>query len=144
MSADVELLNRLLTIHCRSLPQYLDEIGALSPAVTGDDEAARTLRAIVFDQKATAARIAELIISRHGAIRISSFPMEFTDKNDLSLEFLAVEALEPARGEVATIEQVVFALPTDDAAARELAQEALGAAKAHVEDLESLVAKQPA
>jgi hypothetical protein len=144
MSADVELLNRLLTIQWRSLPQYLDEIGALSPGMTGDDDAARTLRAIVFDQKSTATRIAELIASRHGAIRVGQFPMEFTDKNDLSLEFLAVESLELAHGEVAAIEQIVFALPTGDAAARELAQETLGAAKAHVEDLEAVVSKQPA
>jgi hypothetical protein len=112
--------------------------------MTGDDDAARTLRAIVFDQKSAATRVAELIASRHGAIRVNPFPMEFTDKNDLSLEFLAVESLELAHDEVAAIEQIVFALPTDDAAARELAQESLGAAKAHVEDLEDLVEKQPA
>jgi hypothetical protein len=144
MTPTVALLNRLLTIHCRSLPVYLAEAGAWWTAPTADDEIARTLRAIVFDQQATAARIADVILRRHGTIHVGSFSMEFTDKNDLALDFLVGEAAERARRDVSAIEQILAALPPDDDAARELTQEALGAAKAHAEDLEAAAAKQPA
>ena len=143
MTPTAALLNRLLTIHCRSLPVYLAEAGAWWTAPTADDEIAQTLRAIVFDQQATAARIADLILRRHGTIHVGSFPMEFTDKNDLAIDFLAGEAAEWGRRDIDSIEQILAALPFDDAEARELVQESLGAAKAHVEDLEA-AAKQPA
>jgi len=143
MSPTVALLNRLLTIHCRSLPMYLDEIGETGAYVT-DEDAARVLRAVVLDQKNMSRRIADLILDRLGTIRVAPFPMEFTDKNDLSLDFLVREAVEDARAQIDVIQQVIFALPTNDAAARELAQESLGAAKAHVEELESLASHQTA
>lgn len=122
---------------------YLDEIGEMG-AYVDDEDAARVLRAIVVDQKNTSRRIAELILDRLGTIRVAPYPMEFTDKNDLSLDFLVREALEGAKSDVDKIQQVLFALPTNDAAARELAQEALGAAKAHVEELEALATRQTA
>jgi hypothetical protein len=143
MTPTVALLNRLLTIHCRSLPMYLDEIGETGAYVT-DEDAARVLRAIVVDQKNMSRRIADLIVDRLGTIRVAPYPMEFTDKNDLSLDFLLREALEGSRAQIGTIQQIIFALPTNDAAARELAQESLGATKAHVEELESLTSRQTA
>jgi hypothetical protein len=122
---------------------YLDEIGEMG-AYVDDEDAARVLRAVVVDQKNTSRRIAELILDRLGTIRVAPYPMEFTDKNDLSLDFLVREALEGSKADVDKIQQVLFALPTNDAAARELAQEALGAAKAHVEELEALATRQAA
>jgi len=139
-----DLLNRLLTIHCRSFAMYISQTGMWQNDSQFDAETARVLRAVVADQEATAARLAELITSRHEPIRMGGFPMEFTDKNDLSLDYLVGELCATARSDQAAIEQILFALPTSDAAAREAAQEALGAAKAHVEAFEAAAAKQPA
>lgn len=143
MTPTVALLNRLLTIHCRSLPMYLDQIDAWATgAYSTDDEAGKVLRAIVASQKDTSRRIAEFILDHLGTIHVGPYPMEFTDKNDLSLDYLVREVLDDTRKQVEAIQHVIFALPSNDAAARELAQECLGAAKAHIEELEALSARQ--
>jgi hypothetical protein len=144
MSSSTSLLNRLLRIHLRSLPSYLAEVGLWRGKIALDEELDRALKTIAFDHQATARRVAELILSRHEPLDYGQFPMEFTDKNDLAVEYLVREALEGQRRDQTAIEAVLFALPTHDAEAREVAQEALGAAKAHVDTLESLAAKQPA
>jgi hypothetical protein len=145
MTPTVALLNRLLTIHCRSLPMYLDEIQAWDTgAYVTDEETARILRSIVANQQDASRRIAEFILDRHGTIHVGPYPMGFTDKNDLALDYLVREAVDDAHGQINSIQTVLFALPTNDAGARELAQECLGAAKAHVEELESLASRQAA
>ncbi len=143
MSPVVRKLNRLLTIHVRSFATYQLEATPWSSGRSGDEAIARTLRDIGRDRKALADRIYTAIQDRRGAVAPGSFPMEFTDKHDLSLEWLLRELLAYQRRDTAAIEQVARTL-TDDPEAAELAQEALGTAQAHLEALESLAAKQPA
>jgi hypothetical protein len=69
--------------------------------------------------------------------------MEFTDTNFLSLDYMLVEIIELLKRDMDQMRRIVIALG-DDADAKALAQEALGAAKAHLEILTALAAKQPA
>jgi hypothetical protein len=142
MSSSVALLNRLLAIHHRSFSMYLVDAGPWRAETPLDDEAERVFHAMVFDQKGTCRRIAELILERHGALNPGSYPMEFTDKNFLALDYLIGEMLESQRRDLTAMQAILFALPASDTAARELTQEAIGAAKAHIETLETVVAKQ--
>lgn len=143
MSPVVRKLNRLLAIHVRSFATYLLEAGPWSSGRVDDEEIARTLRNMGRDQRALAERIYAAVQDRRGPVDSGSFPMEFTDKNDLSLDWLLREVLAYHRRDLAGIEQLARSL-ADDADAEALAQEALGTAKAHLEALESLAAKQPA
>lgn len=142
MSSSVALLNRLLAIHYRSFSMYLVDAGPWRAETPLDEEAERVFHAMVFDQKGTCRRIAELVLQRHGAVHLGSYPMEFTDKNFLALDYLVGEILASQRRDLAAMQAVLFALPASDTAARELTQEAIGAAKAHIETLEGLTAKQ--
>jgi hypothetical protein len=145
MSSTVRLLNRLLVLHHRSFPQYLAEAGLWRAPGKLDDETEQAFRAIVLDHKATARRVAAVIVAAAGGtVDAGSFPMEYTDKNDLALDYLVGEVIESERRTAAAIERILQTLTIDASAAREVVEEALGSAKAHIETLEGLANKQPA
>jgi hypothetical protein len=144
MPSTVRLLNRLLTLHHRSFAQYLAEVGRWRAPGAFDDETDRAFRAVVMDHQATARRTAAAITTAGGAIDCGPFPMEFTDKNDLASDYLLGEVVESERRDVVEIEQILRQLPAGAVEARDLAEESLGAAKAHIETLSALAAKQPA
>ena len=97
---------------------------------------------IIADQKAMAGRIAELIDARGANVDHGTFPMEFTDLNLLSLDYLLRELVRYQKRDIATIERLIAGL-AGDREARELAEEVLGSERAHLEALEEL-AIQPA
>ena len=134
------LLNRLFAIEYRSLAMYLSD--ACPWTRNGDEKAAAALANILADQRAMAVRIAELVDSRGANVSYGSFPMEYTDLNLLSLDFLLREMVAGQHRDIAEIEHIVAAL-AGDAEARDLASEILGAERAHLEMLEELV-NQPA
>src|SRR5688500_12882559 len=136
----IPVFNRLLATLCRSLPAYLAD--GFPWRAPGDDRGLALLKQIISDQQAMAVRLAEAILDRRGAPDSGEFPMEFTDTQFLSLDFLVRELIHYQRQDVAAIERCVAALSADRPA-RELAQEALGQAKAHLDALEEL-ARQPA
>ncbi|MBI3465991.1 MAG: hypothetical protein HY000_23500 [Planctomycetes bacterium] len=136
----IAILNRLLTLHCRSLPMYLAD--ARPHVGAGEEPARQTLAQIVRDQQALSQRIAALILDRRGMLDTGGFPMEFTDTHMLDLEFLVRELIRHQRQDIAAIERCIAVLGADREA-RELAEECLGTAKGHLESLEEL-AKQPA
>lgn len=132
----IELLNRLFQTVTRSLPMYLAE--AADPWMhRGDEKAKETLDNIVADQRAFAARIADYVLD-FGMLEPGGYPMEFTDTHFLALDFLIGELLTHQRRDVARIERIVKAIH-DDHDAKELAEETLGAERAHLEMLEALV-----
>jgi hypothetical protein len=136
----IEDLNRLLEIEYRSFPMYLADA---SPWTTQHDESAgEALKNIVADQQAISQRIGELILQLGGRIAPGEYPMEFTDTHFLSLEYLLKELLGYQRQDVADIGQIVSRL-AGHREAQELAEEALGAERAHLEAIEALQA-QPA
>ncbi|MBX7072554.1 MAG: hypothetical protein K1X71_05360 [Pirellulales bacterium] len=132
-SRNIDVLNQLLMLQRYSLPTYVEGVSPWSRA--GDERAAATLAQMVAAQKAMAARIAELIIERDGRIAKGGFPMEFTDLNMLSLEYLVRESIELQRPVIAEIEGCIERL-RGDAEARHLAEELLGQEKGHLENLE--------
>jgi len=132
-------LNRLLTILYRSLPLYLDY--ACPWTHRGDEKAVATLRNIVAGQKQLSTRVAQAVMAL-GPTEIGEFPIEFLDMHDLSLDFLVKKLIEYQKKDIAALEQCAAELAPDRKAAA-LADEALGAARGHLESLEEL-ASQPA
>jgi hypothetical protein len=129
------VLNRLLTVLYRSLPMYLTYA---SPWIhRGDEVAMAALRHIVEDQKQLAARIGQFLLAHHGPIEMGEYPLDFPDMNDLSLDFLITRLVECQKHDVAAIDLCVAELQGDRQAAS-LAEEALGAARGHLETLEEL------
>lgn len=131
----IQVLNRLVALHYRSLPMYLSY--ATPYWHQGDDRARQTLDQLVADQQAMVDRLGELIIDNEGAVNYGHFPMAFTSYHDLSFDFLLDRLLEYQGRDIAAIEQCVREL-NDAPLAKAIAEEALGAAKAHLESLVEL------
>ena len=132
----IDILNELLVVHHRSLPMYLSYAVPWAPtAPNGTRNIAAVLDRLVADQKRYASKLAEAILARGGRIETGGFPMEFTDLHLLSLDYLLNEMVKYQRRDIAKIERAVELL-RDDPLARELAEEALGNAKGHLDSLE--------
>ena len=138
----VDALNQVLATLNRSLSMYLT-YG--SPWVgSGEQQAAAVVRSIAEDQQRICQRLVDAILDRDGAPDFGEFALEFTDTNLLSLEYLLQELMFYARQDIARLEEAVDWLKqTADRQARDLAEEALGAERAHLESLEALI-QQPA
>ena len=134
----IESLNRLLEIEYRSFPMYLGDAAPWSSEA--DAKAVEALKHITADQQAMSRRIAELILDLGGRIEPGEYPTQFTDTHFLSIEFLLKELVYYQRQDIADIEQVVAGL-AGHREARELAEETLGAERAHLEALEGLIAQ---
>jgi hypothetical protein len=134
----IDALNSLLGILNRSLIMYLAEADPWTQPE--QQQAAETLQRIVDDQRRDVNRLAELIIDRFARIDPGQWPMEFTDLNFLSLDYLLLELVRHQRQDIAQIQRCV-AMLTGDRRARDLAEEILGSEKAHLEALEELVSQ---
>ncbi len=135
-SADaIDPLQRLLAVLHRSLPMFLAEVGVWTQAK--DERAVQTLKNIVADQKALAARVAELILERAPRIDVPQYPIGFADAHFLSLDSLVSRLQSEQRLAISTMEACVQELSTDPVA-KSLAEEALGSEKAHLEAIEEL------
>lgn len=133
----VDTLNRLLRIVYRSLPMY---IAGTSPWTSRTDGRAEAVLAqLVADAKLYAQKIADAVLDRNSVLEPGSFPIEYADVHDLSLDFLIGELIESQRRDIAAIERCVHALARDRAA-KALAEEVLGNARGHLESLEELTA----
>lgn len=130
-------LNRLLTILERSLPMYLSY--AMPWTHKSNEKAVIALGHIVAEQKQLAARVAELVLEV-GPMDLGEYPVEFYDTHDLSLDYLLTRLVVYQKRDVAALERCVEALQSDRRAAA-LAEEALGAARGHLETLEELAAE---
>lgn len=143
MSAVTRQLNRLLAIHCSSLPMYMLDAGSWTSDAPKDGELLRAIDNIVVGHKNLAQKIATTIMDLGGVVNTPTFPMEFTDMNFLSLDFMAREVLTLQIRDLAEIEKIVWNV-SSNADAKAVAQEALGEAKAHLELLDGILSKQPA
>jgi hypothetical protein len=133
-----QTLNRLLTVLYRSLPMYLTFANPWTHG--GDEKAVSALRHIVDDQKQMAGRIADHIIEHFGPVEMGEYPLDFPDTHDLSLDYLIGKLVQCQKHDVAAIEDCLIPLRQDRRAAA-LADEALGAARGHLETLEELAAQ---
>jgi hypothetical protein len=136
-ASTIDVLNQLLVLHHRSLPMYLSyAVPWSSSEPNGTQKVSDALDRLVEDQKLYSGRIADAILDRGGRIESGGFPMEFTDLHLLSLDFLLREMIRYLRRDIETIQRCVDLL--DDPAAKDLAEEALGNAKGHLDTLEEL------
>jgi hypothetical protein len=136
----IEVLNRLFILHTRSLPMYLSY--AQPSWHIGDEVAQETLQSIVEDQRAMAERLGEMILEI-GPVNEGGFPTVYTAYHDLSFDFLVDRMIESQRRDIAAIEQCIARL-TLVPMAKAIAEESLGAAKAHLEALQDLQQHNPA
>jgi hypothetical protein len=133
----LSVMNRLLAILYRSLPMYVHD--AQPWQGKGDERAAEVLALITENQRKLAERVAEFILDHGGQPNPGDYPTEFSDANwhFVGLDYLLRPLIEHQRIDVERIARCVAELH-DDRAARVLAEEALGEAKAHLESLEEL------
>ncbi len=134
-TSPVPVLNRLLVLHHRSLPQYLCSATPWSTA--RDSRTIQVLREIADDQRWIADQLGAMILAEHGRPHMGEYPMSFTGLHDLSLQYLMGEVAARQRKEIETIQECVAQL-SDAPAAKALAENALGAAKGHLQNLDEL------
>jgi hypothetical protein len=131
-----EVLNRLMLLHRRSLPMYLNWAQPWSDR--GDQQAQEALSHIVADQQYLVDRIATLILDNNGVIDPGEFPLVYTGYHDLSLDYLLQKMIAHQKQDIEDIEECVDMLRLAPMA-KSVAEESLGAAKGHLESLEELV-----
>jgi hypothetical protein len=135
----IDVLGRLFRILNRSLPMYL--AGADPWRHPGDEPAAKALADIVADQRLYAGRIAEAILRERGRIDQGDYPMEFTELNMLSFDYLVTEMTRRQKLDIASIERCVADL-AGNLQHQVLAEEVLGNARGHLESLQELVKRR--
>src|SRR5262249_4719896 len=106
--ATIDVLNRLLVIHNRSLVTYLVE--GCPWTRPGEERAFKALSLIAEDNRNTVNRIAHMIMDEGGAVDLGDYPLNFTRYNDLSLEFLLQESMRAQVEDSVKIEKCVEAL----------------------------------
>lgn len=131
----VNVLNRLLTLHSRSLPTYLASARPWFSKRNSEEEA--VLRHIAADQKLMVGRIGTVIMDLGGSVFPSEFPMEFTDLHDLRADYLVGQVMERQQREIDWMRQNLDPLRSEPAALA-IGEEALGAAQAHLDSLNEL------
>jgi hypothetical protein len=131
------VLNRLLTIVHRSLPIYLADASPWTHE--GDEKAVKALQLIVEQQHELANRIANYIIDHFGPANPGEYPADFPDTHDLSLDYLMGKLVQCQKADVDAAQACVNELHSERQA-HALAEEALGAARGHLETLEELAA----
>jgi hypothetical protein len=118
---------------------FLAETSPWLPA--GSERVAETLENITIDQREYTGRLVSLLQDLGGRVEFGSYPITFTDMHFLSLEYLLGELIQRQRRVIPAIEACAAAL-AEGSPARALADEILGAEKAHLEALDDL-ARQP-
>ncbi len=99
------ILNRLMGLHLRSLPAYLSS--AQPWFASADSPAENALRHIAEDQRIMANRLGAVILEHGGTIQSSEFPMEFTDLNDLSIDYLLQLVRQSLEDDIVDIRQCI-------------------------------------
>jgi hypothetical protein len=135
----IDVLGRLFRLLNRSLPMYL--AGADPWRRAGDEAMANALADIVSDQRLYAGRVAEAILHERGRFDSGDYPMEFTEYNMLSLDFLLTAMIRHQKQDIAAIERCVADL-AGNLQFQVLAEEVLGNARGHLESLQELVAQR--
>jgi hypothetical protein len=135
----LDVLGRLFRILNRSLPMYL--AGADPWRCPGDEEAANVLADIVADARHYSSQIAETILQERGRVDSGDYPMEFTELNMLSLDYLLTEMVRRQTRDIVAIERCIADL-AGNLPFQVLTEEVLGNARGHFEALQELVARR--
>ena len=125
-----EILNRLVVLHHRSLPAYLQF--AVPWMNSRDSEAGKVLQLVADQHAQYVDKFGEMVLENDGEVASGEFPMQFTGYHDLDIDYLLKLLVEYQQRTVEYIQRCVEDL--DEApSARAVAEEALGAAKGHLE-----------
>lgn len=130
-----EVLNRLLVIHHRSLATYLRDARPWT-RYGQENRATEVLQSIATEQTRIVDEIGELLTARNYSVYNGEFPLTFTALNDLSFSYLVKRLIVAQKNTIAEIEDCREELAKDPEGSV-LVERALGAAKAHLEMLES-------
>lgn len=136
----IHVLNRVLAILERSLPQYLQYSRPYVPQ--GREIVMQTIHQIVAGQDALAERVSQRVFDSGGLPDHGEFPLDFADLHDLAIDYLLQEAIDCLKQDVADLDGCVAALRLAPAA-QSLAAEAVGMTKGHLELLRSVAASPP-
>ena len=135
----IDVLNRLYAIHNRSLPMYLSF--AVPFTMGKSDKASTALGHVVEDQKLMVDRLGELILDLGGDLQPGEFPMVFTSLHDLGIDYLIGQVILDLKRDIAIFDHCANQLNLVPMA-KALAEEALGAAKGHLDSLEEVVSSK--
>jgi ribosomal protein L12E/L44/L45/RPP1/RPP2 len=128
-------LQKLVQLIGGTLPMYL--VNAAPWIQPGQARAEQVLRLVVQDQEQTLKRLAELIVDLGGVAESAWFPASYTSLNDVSLDYLLCRLTQEQQALVPAIEAIAEQLP-EGSAARDLAEEAAGAARGHAISFEEM------
>lgn len=131
----IDVLNRLVRLHHRSLASYL---GYAPPNWRSTDNGAQSTLSLMSDQQQEIVdRAGDLVVEQGGVVDYGAYPMTYTGYHDLSFEYLLGKLLTEQDRAVSEIEECVVR-SSETPRVHELAQEALGMAKGHRASLEEL------
>lgn len=136
----ISALEQLLRALVRSLPAYLADARPWGQA--GHPAIQAALDRLVADQHMYAGRLAEAISQRGGCPDPGGFPIHFTAKHDLALDFLLQEVVEEQQQALTQIVDAAARLE-DVAVLHALAEEIVGNARGHLDNLREAARAQP-
>lgn len=134
-ASNADILNELLQAEYRSFPRFLGEVHLHARAE--DRSAVEALSAIAVQQEEAAGRIAALLDRRGCPWQSGCYPIEYTDTHLVAVDGVWQELAERQQAHVAFVERCAQSL-RGDREARELAEEVLGAERAHLETIRGL------
>lgn len=135
-TSSIDALNRLFLIHRFSLATYLR--GSHEYTHSGDEQAVKALHQIADDHDDCTKRVARLLDDAVGSVPHSSFPMEFTDHDDIALDYLLPELARHEQQMVDCINQVKADLVAPESELQTLVASMLAKKQNHIERLTSV------
>ena len=136
MPADA--LAHLVAVMESSPAMYLADSGIWS--YPGDESLKLALADVVSGQRGIIDRAAGILAEREVAVPQTGYPLAYTAWHDLDLAFLLPRVIERMKGQVASLE-AILASGTSDAAALELAREAIASTRSHIDVLDQQAAR---
>lgn len=138
MSSDQsnQVLNRLASLLESSLMAFMDY--AKPWQGSGDESAVESIQHMAAEQRSMVARIAEVLDREGYTYDKGEIPMQFTAFFDLSLRYLLTQLVEHQQRDITSIGRCIELLDGAPLALA-LAEETLGLAEGHQENLRELV-----
>jgi hypothetical protein len=131
----IDILNRVLVVHNRSLPRYLRD--AAPYFKFGEAHQAEVLEAIARDQEQIVDRLGGFINDSGGTFELGEYPMPFTGYHDVSFDWLLPVMIDRQQRLIAYLLKCAEQLSLAPMA-KALVEETVGLAKGHLEMLEEL------
>jgi hypothetical protein len=131
----IDILNRVLVVHNRSLPRYLRD--AVPYFKYGQGHPVETLEAIARDQEQVVDRIGTYITENSQVFNLGEYPMVFTAYHDVSFEWVLPVLIDRQQRMINYLQHCAEQLNLAPMA-KALVEETVGMAKGHLEMLEEL------